>query len=696
MADGIDALFAHAAASPVKPAIIAGVTATNYGDLAAAVRAVGARALGLPGVVGLMASRDARGIAWDLGLAAAGRTVVPLPDFFSDAQLAHIARDAGLETVVCPAGARARLAGLGLPLVDPDDLAPTHAPVPRGIGRRIIYTSGSTGTPKGVLLDDRQLDASAAALAKAVGAHRSDRYLSVLPPALLLEQIAGIRVPLRTGASIHVCPHPSELITVAVRELATVTVLVPELLAAWTSGLGASGGRAPASLRFVAVGGAATPAALLLRAAAVGIPAFQGYGLSECCSVVAVNRADDNAVGTVGRPLDDIEVVIEDGEIVVSGPTVMAGYLHGPPAGGRWRTGDLGHFDGDGRLVVEGRRDSLIVTTTGRNVSPEWIETLILADPRIARCVVIAGASRPAVVLVPSPAGTGWFAAAAPGEIESLVTALCAEAPDYARPQGFFVRSERDLAALGLLTPNGRPRRQAIAAACKESALTPFITQLENDTTRERQAFVSIPIIADALAGRVTHRDYLEFLAAAYHHVRHTVPLLRLAAGHCRDEDAALLGALTAYIQEESGHEDWILDDIRALGGDAEAVAAGDGLLEVRVMVAYAYHLIERTSPYCLLGMVYVLEGMSVALAHAAEKAIRSSLGIEGDAGFSYLHSHGQLDQDHIAFLRRLLDKIDRPDRRRLVISAARDFYRLYGDIFRAIGAGREGLRHAA
>ena len=223
-----------------------------------------------------------------------------------------------------------------------------------------------------------------------------------------------------------------------------------------------------------------------------------------------------------------------------------------------------------------------------------------------------------------------------------------------------------------------------------------FVEQLERDTAPDRREFSAIPVIAEALAGKVTRELYLDFLASAYHHVRHTVPLLALAASRCGAGDETLHRALNAYIEEETGHDAWILDDIRALGGDADAVAAGDGTLAVRVMVAYAYHIIERGNPYGLLGMVHVLEGMSVALAIAAADAIRTSLGVGGDAGFSYLRSHGQLDLEHIAFLKRLLAEIDTPERRAVVIGAARDFYRLYGDIFRALATGAGRLSHAA
>jgi len=141
-----------------------------------------------------------------------------------------------------------------------------------------------------------------------------------------------------------------------------------------------------------------------------GVPVHEGYGLSECCSVVSVNRPGARRAGTVGRPLAGIEATIENGEIVVSSPTVMNGYLDEPPASGSWRTGDLGHFDEQGFLIVTGRRDNIIVTAAGRNISPEWIEETIAADRRISRCVLVAER----------------------GELVAVVTPTCSSPPDSA------------------------------------------------------------------------------------------------------------------------------------------------------------------------------------------------------------------------------------------------------------------------
>lgn len=227
-----------------------------------------------------------------------------------------------------------------------------------------------------------------------------------------------------------------------------------------------------------------------------------------------------------------------------------------------------------------------------------------------------------------------------------------------------------------------------------------FHDQLLQETAKEMMAFTSIPLVTRAVAHGVERQLYLDFLACAYHHVKHTCPLLGLALSYCGEEDKVYRAGLLAYLDEEKGHEEWILDDIAAMGGNPEAVRVTLAPLPVRMMVAYAYHAIERISPYALLGMVHVLEGMSVALARSAASSIISRLGLcaQGDgrvAGFSYLISHGHLDEEHVQLLAGLLARIDSPDRRQTVIQAAKDFYRLYGDIFRELGAGQGG-DHAA
>jgi pyrroloquinoline quinone (PQQ) biosynthesis protein C len=220
-----------------------------------------------------------------------------------------------------------------------------------------------------------------------------------------------------------------------------------------------------------------------------------------------------------------------------------------------------------------------------------------------------------------------------------------------------------------------------------------FYEQLVAETADSRDAFLSIPLVRNTLRNGATRSLYLDFLAEAYHHVKHTFPLLALAASRTSDE--RYQDALVEYMEEERGHEKWILNDIRALGGDPDAVCDGQGGSACRIMVGYAYYAIEHISPYAFLGSAHVLEGMSVLLADQVADAMKASLGLESDSGFTYLRTHGSLDGEHVAFFRQLVDGFDDRKTQRIIIDNAIIFYRLYGSIFHDLGARAE-LSHAA
>lgn len=220
-----------------------------------------------------------------------------------------------------------------------------------------------------------------------------------------------------------------------------------------------------------------------------------------------------------------------------------------------------------------------------------------------------------------------------------------------------------------------------------------FYDRLMTETAKDREAFLAIPIVQHAIRNGAPRGLYVDFLTEAYHHVKHTFPLLALAASHTSDE--RYQDALIEYMKEERGHEKWILDDIRAVGGNPDAVRAGNPGLPCQIMVGYAYYAIEHVSPYAFLGSVHVLEGMSVLLAERLADALKKSLSSESDTGFTYLRTHGSLDIDHVAFFRTLVDGFEDPATQRIVIDNAKIFYRLYGAIFQDLGARAE-LSNAA
>lgn len=215
--------------------------------------------------------------------------------------------------------------------------------------------------------------------------------------------------------------------------------------------------------------------------------------------------------------------------------------------------------------------------------------------------------------------------------------------------------------------------------------MTAFHASLLEQTAEARRTLLATPIIQGALQhGEVSLPSYIAFLGEAFHHVRHTVPLLQSMKAALPPHHAWLAPALDEYIEEEAGHDEWILDDIAACGGDAGAVRRGRPGHATEVMVAYAYDIIARGNPLGFFGMVHVLEGTSVALALRAADAIQKPLALP-DSAFSYLRSHGTLDQAHTATFAQLMDRIADPADQAAIVHAARAFFRLYGDVFRGL-----------
>ena len=212
----------------------------------------------------------------------------------------------------------------------------------------------------------------------------------------------------------------------------------------------------------------------------------------------------------------------------------------------------------------------------------------------------------------------------------------------------------------------------------------PYFEVLTQRTAAARAELFTIPVIADCLSGRVTRTQYLAFLTEAYHHVRHTVPLLMACGSRMPESKSWLRTAIVEYVAEEAGHEEWILNDIAAAGGDPDAVRDGTPATATELMVAYVYDTIARRNPVGFFGMVHVLEGTSTALATSAAQVIRKALDLPPEA-FTYLTSHGALDQQHVRFFAGLMDRLEDPDDQAAVTHAANMVYRLYGDIFRGL-----------
>lgn len=218
--------------------------------------------------------------------------------------------------------------------------------------------------------------------------------------------------------------------------------------------------------------------------------------------------------------------------------------------------------------------------------------------------------------------------------------------------------------------------------------------RLVNETKAEKQYLLSAPIIQRCFNADIDVNDYVAFLQQAFHHVKHTVPLLMAVGSRLPFEKEWLREAVAEYIEEETGHQEWILNDIAACGFDKEEARHSQPSIATELMVAYAYDAINRVNPLCFFGMVFVLEGTSIEMADAAANSINNKLDVPPGA-FSYLRSHGALDQEHIVFFENLMDKINDPAEQDLIIHSAKVFFRLYGSIFHELQA-EHGLSQTA
>jgi pyrroloquinoline quinone (PQQ) biosynthesis protein C len=213
-----------------------------------------------------------------------------------------------------------------------------------------------------------------------------------------------------------------------------------------------------------------------------------------------------------------------------------------------------------------------------------------------------------------------------------------------------------------------------------------FYQQLLTATEIERKELLNLPLITQGGAGNISLQTYVAFLGQAYHHVKHTVPLLMACGGRLSEQYEWLRTSIGEYIEEEMGHQEWVLDDIAACGFDKEAARNATPSVATELMVAYAYDMIHRVNPIGFFGMVLVLEGTSTAVASQAASSIGKSLNLPANC-FSYLVSHGALDVGHTQFYEDIVNKITDKKDQACLIHAAKNFYKLYGDIFRDIEA---------
>ncbi len=416
-----------------------------------------------------VACQQDNGLEWVVNNLAAlftGITAVPVPHFFSAAQRDHVLVDSGADVYIgaeCP-GTAWHFSGHPDIWQRRDDL---EVRIPRGTAL-VTYTSGTTGRPKGVCLSSETLLNTAQSVVSVLSPLGIERHMCVLPLSLLLENVAGLLANLLNGGSTVLEPLADVGISGSSgldlgRFLAAQNdtrphslILVPQLLLALTTAAELDLAL-PDSYRFVAVGGARVAPDLLARARAAGIPAYEGYGLTECGSVVSLNVPGADRPGSVGRPLPHVTLACRNDEIVVSRPVHLgyAGQSGCVPV--KVETGDLGTLDENGFLHVWGRRKHHYISAYGRNISPEWIESELTAELAIGQAAVF-GDGQPVNVAV--------LVARMHADADAVRDAVArcnARLPDYARISAWQLVDPGDFSDAGCLTDNGRVRRSWVA-----------------------------------------------------------------------------------------------------------------------------------------------------------------------------------------------------------------------------------------
>ena len=427
----------------------------------------------------------------DLALLDANKVNIPIPKFFSNSQVQYLLSDGGVQVVFTNApdkfngvidcsfylcGQKIYQVSLKNNLVEyPTDTI------------KVTYTSGTTGEPKGVCIDLLAITNTVDSVIQRSGVNSLDRHFSALPMTTLLENIAGLYVTLSCGATAII--HPQESIGISgatgidpyqfIRSMdkshPTTTILIPQMLNVMIGVVEASKEYLN-SMKFIAVGGAPISEQILIKAKAIGLPIFEGYGLSEATSVVTVNGPGLSKIGTVGKPLNHTDIKIaDDGEIFVRG-SIFKGYLKELSSpldnDGYLPTGDIGLIDEDGFLTIQGRKKNIFITSFGRNVSPEWVECELSAQTGILQAAVF-GEGKP---------WNGAIILSTPGvDIKRAIQQANKALPDYAKVSSWILAKEPFSLSNKQLTGTARLKREAIESYYKKDIEA--IYQLEKEIT---------------------------------------------------------------------------------------------------------------------------------------------------------------------------------------------------------------------
>ena len=209
-----------------------------------------------------------------------------------------------------------------------------------------------------------------------------------------------------------------------------------------------------------------------------------------------------------------------------------------------------------------------------------------------------------------------------------------------------------------------------------------FITLVEM-TDANRRELETVPKVNSMIHHGLSLAEYKAFLHDLYHIVWHFCPVMAAAAARCSDRFREVRYDLYDRIEEEKGHETWVLEDIEAIGGDVASARAHPPSAPVQAMIAFNYFGAERVHPCSVLGMLYMLEVVSSVYGGRVSDSIARTLGRNVDAGgFRFLSSHATMDVDHMAKLNRLLKTIDDPDAQESIVNSTRVNFYQFGRMF--------------
>ncbi|MBV1774962.1 AMP-binding protein [Burkholderiaceae bacterium DAT-1] len=459
--------------------------------------------------IGIVMQNSPEWIVADLALLCSGAVEVPVPLAFSADQAMHLLDEVELCLVDERGAARMQqwqtdLSWPAPPMtsvtVDALLRAPRVEPViqarPADDVVKVIHTSGTTSRPKGVRIRHAGLDALLSGLRTRIPAGTYTRYLSLVPLSLLIEQVTAAYLTFMEGGTLIFTPADLPLLGEHGGTTAAMLTLLPEARPAALT-LPPSMVEAmlaacrmqpeePTGVRcmrifgcptpaFIACGGAPTAPAVIDALAGFGIPVYEGYGLSENSSVVAWNAPGICKAGTVGKPLDHVQVrLATDGELLVKSSSLFAGYAGSDPsscevdADGWLHTGDLAEIDPKGYLRIFGRKKNLIITANGRNVSPEWVESRYKSLDCVEQAVLFGdGLDQLTAFLVLAP---GYSNSAALADIRAFADRHLSSVERADRV--VTVSSRREIYA-EFFTVTGRPRREQIWALIQHNTTHP-------------------------------------------------------------------------------------------------------------------------------------------------------------------------------------------------------------------------------